>query len=229
MMNSMTAPDTVITAVQSGDLTAVRLLLDQIPALIGAKTKQGLSLVLLSMYYQHPEIADLLIDRGATLDIFEACSTGREQRVRELLEADANLLAQFSPDGFTPLGLASFFGHREIVRLLIDRGAGVNVSSTNALKVAPIHSAAARRDVVIVEMLLVSGADPNARQQAGATPLHTAAFEGDRLIAEQLLEHGADPNVQMDNGKTPEDMARERGHLELADLLEEERRMQPNV
>jgi ankyrin repeat protein len=225
----MTAPESVITAVQSGDLTAVRLLLDQNPGVIEARTKQGLSLVLLAMYYQHPEIAELLIEHGATLDIFEACATGSEERVRELLHADANLVARSSSDGFTPLGLASFFGHREIVRLLIDRGAEVNVPSNNALKVTPLHSAAARRDAVIIDMLLSAGANPNARQQAGATPLHTAAFEGDRLIVELLLEHGADTNAQMENGKIPEDMARERGHQTLADVLEEERRLQPNV
>ncbi len=222
------APDKLVEAVQRGDRAAVDLWLAQNSGLVKARTKQGLSLILLATYYQKPEIADLFIERGAEVDVFEASATGRRDRVEALLNEDATLVNQFSPDGFFPLGLASFFGHREVARLLIDRGADVNLVAQNALKVASVHAASARRDPIILAMLLAAGADPNVRQQKGFTPLHTAGFEGDRAIAELLLTHGADPSARTDDGKLPEDLAREKGHGTLADVLEEERLLRTN-
>jgi len=40
-------------------------------------------------------------------------------------------------------------------------------------------------------------------------------------MAEALLRHGADPAAGNDDGKTPADVAAERGHTELARLLEQ--------
>ena len=49
--------------------------------------------------------------------------------------------------------------------------------------------------------LLDAGADPNARNEAGATPLMRAVDDLDTTRA--LLEYGADPNVKSDEGRTP--------------------------
>ena len=63
-------------------------------------------------------MADLLIERGAVLDIFDACAAGRLERARSLLEANPSLVKGFAADGFQALGLAAFFGHPELVRFL---------------------------------------------------------------------------------------------------------------
>ncbi len=103
---------------------------------------------------------------GKELDVFEAAALGRTERLEELLDADASLANAWADDGFQPLGLASFFGHVDAARLLVGRGAEVNSASRNAMKVMPLHSAAATRDAdlryAIAELLLEAGADPNA-------------------------------------------------------------------
>ena len=129
------------------------------------------------------------------LDVFEAAALGRTERVRELLEDEASLANAWAEDGFQPLGLASFFGHADTARLLVERGAEVNSASRNQMKVMPLHSAAAAQDAdvryEIAKLLLDAGADPNARQQDDFTPLMAADQHADTRLRDLLVEHGA--------------------------------------
>jgi uncharacterized protein len=132
---------------------------------------------------------------GRELDVFEASALGRVERLRELLDENPSLANALADDGFQPLGLASFFGHADAARLLVEHGAEVNSASRNAMKVMPLHSAAAAQDPVvryeIAKLLLEAGADPNARQQDEYTPLMAADQHGDERLRELLVEHGA--------------------------------------
>lgn len=132
---------------------------------------------------------------GRELDVFEASALGRTERVQELVDADPSQANAWAEDGFQPLGLASFFGHADTARFLIERGAEVNSASRNAMKVMPLHSAVAAQDpgvrYEIAQLLLVAGADPNARQQDEYTPLRAADQHGDERLRELLVAHGA--------------------------------------
>jgi ankyrin repeat protein len=169
------------------------------------------------------EVATILATHP-TLDIFEAAAVGDAARVAELLDAGATLVNAYAADGFHPLGLAAFFRHRDVVRLLIGRGAEVAAPARNKLAVTALHSAvatdAAPVDHEIVRMLLDAGAPVNVPHLGGGTPLHTAAFTGDLESIRLLLERGADPSLRLDDGKTAIDIARERGHEEAARMLE---------
>jgi uncharacterized protein len=129
------------------------------------------------------------------LDVFEAAALGRAERLQELLDADGSLANAWADDGFQPLGLACFFGHPEAARLLVEHGAEVNSASRNAMKVMPLHSAAAAQDPAvryeIAGLLLAAGADPNVRQQDEYTPLMAADQHGDTRLRELLVAHGA--------------------------------------
>jgi len=151
---------------------------------------------LLQAVYQGDQArAEELLAADPELDVFEAAAVGRTDRVRELLDQNAALANAWAEDGFQPLGLASFFGHVESVRLLLERGAEVNSASRNDMKVMPLHSAAATGDAEaryeIAKLLLENGADPNARQQDDFTPLMAADQSGDERLAQLLEEHGA--------------------------------------
>jgi len=142
----------------------------------------------------HARVEELLAD-GPELDVFEASAVGRVNQLQELLDGDPSLANAWAEDGFQPLGLASFFGHVEAARLLVERGADVNSASRNDMKVAPLHSAAAEKDpetrYELATVLLEHGADPNARQQDDFTPLMAADQQGDARLRELLVEHGA--------------------------------------
>ena len=140
--------------------------------------------------------ADELLAASPELDVFEAAAIGRTERLRELLDVDPSLANAWAGDGFQPLGLASFFGHVDAARLLVERGAEVNSASCNDFKVMPLHSAAATADANVryelARLLLEHGADPNARQQDDFTPLMAADQHGDERLRALLVEHGAD-------------------------------------
>jgi len=150
--------------------------------------------VLQAIYRGDREEAERLA-AGRELDVFEASGLGRPDRLRKLLDDDPSLANAWANDGFQPLGLASFFGHADTARLLVERGAEVNSASQNPMKVMPLHSAAAAQDpdvrYEIVQLLLEAGADPNAHQQDDYTPLMEADQHGDERLRDLLVSHGA--------------------------------------
>ncbi|HRC85604.1 MAG TPA: ankyrin repeat domain-containing protein [Thermoanaerobaculia bacterium] len=209
----------LIDAIQKGELPLFEKALAENPALAGERDDQGVSLLILSLYYRQSEMALGLLARRQELDVFEAACLGRTERVKELLAERPEGLEERSPDGFTPLHYAAFFAHEELAAFLLERGAAVNSVAENPMRVQPLHSAVAAGNLPVVRRLLAAGADPNGRQQVGFTPLMGAAAGGHREILELLLAHGADKAAVADNGKTARDLALDRGHGELAELL----------
>lgn len=149
--------------------------------------------VLAALYKGERDRAQTLAE-GKALDVFEASALGDASRLEELLQGDAELAQAWTPDGFTALHYAAFFGSPEAVRALVAAGADIEASSTNqefAPEATPLHSAVAAGRLDNAEALLQAGADPNARQHGGFTPLMEAEQRGDFDLAELLIRHGA--------------------------------------
>jgi len=219
-MQTETVP--LFDAIKKGDQRTIENILKENPELAGARDPGGLSTVLAAVYYGQPAIAQLLIEMGAPLNLFEACAVGRIDIVREIVQAASSTINSWAPDGFQPLGLACFFGYTELVSFLLERGAEVNSPSHNLLNVQPINSAVAGQHLEITRMLLEHGADANARQGEGFTPLHGAAQNGQIEMIQLLLDFGADPLATNITGKTAADVAQEAGHQGAFRMLQVE-------
>jgi ankyrin repeat protein len=170
-----------------------------------------LSELMQALYEGKTEDARQIAEGRSDLDVCEAAAIGNVSRLRELLDEDPSVVNAWSPDGFTPLHFAAFFGHPEAGRLLIAAGADLEARSTNrefAFDARPLHSASAagRRDVC--EVLLDAGADVNAVQHGGYTALLDAAANGDAELVELLLERGADATARLDDGRGVTELAR---------------------
>lgn len=214
--------DEFLQAVTQGEVEKVKEMLKTDPGLAQATDSRGVSTILKAAYFGQKEVVEVLLATGLELNIFEAAATGQTERVRALIKKDPSLTNAFSPDGFMPLGLAVFFGHRETVETLLGAGAEVNTASRESMKVTPLHSAAAARQVEIARVLIAHGANVNATQaESEFTPLHEAALNGDLEFARLLLEHGANVNAKMKDGKTPLGFALEQNKTEMVAFLRE--------
>ncbi|MGA9648046.1 ankyrin repeat domain-containing protein [Pedobacter sp.] len=208
--------------IEAGNLNAVKEILVQHPQLANSLTTHKISPLLLACYYKKQEIANLIVEFVDDLTLFEACAVGKFDAATLLIFQKPDSINQFSEDGFTPLGLACYFGHEELARFLVLKGADVNLASKNGFNVFPIHSAVAANNINITKMLLDAGAYPNVCQKAGLAPLHTAAQLGNIELIILLLEHGAEVSLRMEGGKLPADLAAEKGFHEIAEILREE-------
>lgn len=162
--------------------------------------------VLDALYRGDRETVDSLLAGEPELTIFEAAAVGDDARVHELLLLEAGFVDLWSPDGFTALHLAAFFGHPEVAAELLRRGADVSAVARNPLGVQALHSAAAGGHTDVARILLENGADPNARQEGGYTPIHAAAQSGNDELYELLVAHGADQEAATDDGRTAADL-----------------------
>ena len=194
-------------AIRAGDVARVRELLAAEPGLASARDENGLSAVLTALYHGQEAAAGALVAAGAELDVLDAAALGRVDALRAHLDADPDALAARSPEGFTPLHLAAFFGGEAAVRLLLAAGAPPDADAENPPHVRPLHSATAAGDIGAVRALLEAGADPNVRQEGGFTPLQSAAHADDPEMTRLLLEHGADPALAADDGRDAGAMA----------------------
>jgi ankyrin repeat protein len=214
----------MLNAVKSKNLDKVKQLLELDATLKDAKNEQGQTAILMAAYYRANEIKQLLIEKGAELNIYEAATIGSTARVVQLLEQSPELINSHSFDGFTPLGLAAHFGNEETAAYLLQTGADPGLKGTDGkLNNTPLHAAIAGNYIRVVKLLIHGGSDINAQCEGelrrGFTPLHVAAHFNRVEIVKLLLSHGADPNLVNSDGATALDYALSRGNSEIAELI----------
>jgi uncharacterized protein len=211
--------NSVFNAIENNNLKALDRALSTGSADLAKRNDRGLTPLLLAAYLERQSMVPRLRSAKPNLDFFEACVVGDLKRLRTVL-ARGQDVDERSPDGFTPLGLAVFFRQPLAARLLIDAGADLNASATNAQQVAPIHAAIARADIATLGLLLERGADPNLAQQKLVRPIHDAAASGNLAATAMLLMFNADARSKTEEGNSPADLAKTKGHVELARQLE---------
>ncbi|HEY3219649.1 MAG TPA: ankyrin repeat domain-containing protein [Gemmatimonadales bacterium] len=113
----------IFEVVRAGDTGRLQALLAANPGLASVRNERGHTPVLIAQYRDKHEAVALLLAVEPELDIFDAASVGRTERVAAWLDKDPSLLNAASHDGLSPLALAAFFGHADTVALLLARGA----------------------------------------------------------------------------------------------------------
>jgi uncharacterized protein len=208
----------LLDAVAGGDLDALCAALEAEPALAGRPAPDGVSLLLHALYRRREAAAELILAARPRLSTFDLAALGDAAALRKALAGDVDAR---SPDGFTALHLAAYFGQLEAAEALLEAGADPGAVAGNASRVQPLHSAVAGRHLEVAALLLERGADPDAPQAGGWTALHSAAKQGNAALVELLLGHGAAPAPASDEGLLPADLAVETRHAAVAARLRE--------
>lgn len=122
--------------------------------------------------------------------------------------------------GQTALFNAANF-HQDAAKLLIEKGANINLQSVVPIKFeTPLIGAAKRGKKNTVEILIEKGANINHQTVKGDTALIEAARNGYKDIVELLINKGADVTITNLEHQTALEIAREHGQEQTVNFLE---------
>lgn len=146
-----------------------------------------------------------------------AAQTGNIEVVRLLLARGADS-SRVDGRGHKPFHTAAYYGHMEISSLLA-KHLSILEKQRNNPYMSPLHKAVEAKHYEIVKLLVIKGANVEARNHKGETVIHTAARIGSHDIVTLLLEKRAKLNVTNDYGETPLHAAVESGNSDIVMAL----------
>ena len=168
---------------------------------------------------RHHEAVRVLLDHGANVNAED--EWGRSPLQIVLKHSSINddslslvqLLAKHDADvnkqdgnRITPLHVAAYRQHLELVRVLLDNGASVDAKniwgSTPLYELLYYHNTS-DNVVRIVQLLVERGANVNTPNKGLWTPLHLASQRQCLELVRVLFDLGASVNVEADSGWTP--------------------------
>ena len=136
-------------------------------------------------------------------DIKAAIMGNSIKGVKDLIKANRGIVNIENDASETPLYMASYLGHLDIVELLVENGARIDHKDTRGGWTA-LSLAAVRGHHHIVEYLIIEGAKLNERNNAGDTALILACASNDSnnylYIIGLLLDEGVDISIKDNEG-----------------------------
>jgi uncharacterized protein len=157
---------------------------------------------------------------GDARAVVTAAHDGNLEAVRRLVQRDRGLLEAIGQNwGFTPLTVAAWGGHVEVIRYLVGEGAQVDLQDGAGF--SALGCACHNGHIEATRLLLSRGADPAITIDGGKTPLMTASEHGHTDVVAVLLAQGCgDVDRQRSlNGWTALHYACKEGHVGVAMAL----------
>ena len=147
----------------------------------------------------------------------DAAEAGETSVVEKILHLGVNAEAEKSD--ITAMAAASRRGHKQIIRLLLDKGASVSYDDGLPSDSIPLHQAIKNGHVEIAALLLDFGANVQTRDVLNRTALFETLGKADIRGAALLLRNGIDISCRDSVGNTVLHEASRRGSVELASRL----------
>ena len=197
----------------NADMTSEVLAFMRLHQNLTCATQVGIQEFMFASWAEHPT------DGPVLAPVVVAAYFGLTDVAAALLDhgADVNVVAR-PPDGISVLDIACQKGHRDVVKLLLDRGAITH--RQHLRKVGALHHAASLNHPAVAELLLERNqALVHARNGYGKTALHDAAERGFLEVVQLLIKHGADLMAKSNASETPLSFAAYSGSIPCVQAL----------
>lgn len=174
----------------------------------------------------HINMATLLISHGASFDprnlnelLCIVVREGYRDMSKMLLDKGACVEAIDKDAQIPTLSLAAGRGHQEVVQLLLDTDADIELAQQYQPGGTALLAAVLHNQIEVVKMLISSGAEVDAGTWFDDSPLHLAAENGHGELATILLEAEAIVDITRGGNGSALCVAAMRGHAEVVKTL----------
>ncbi|MES2142582.1 MAG: ankyrin repeat domain-containing protein [Pseudomonadota bacterium] len=212
-------------AASEGNLAVVEFILSKWPRALTIQNDKIFSPFLLAIKNGHKEVVRFFIHKGINLlesDHFgntaahHAARKGHREILDLLLNKEPSLLEKRNKSYHSPLDVAVEKQKNRVVSDLIARGASVDGQGENT----PLYIACEEKNIALVHMLIVAGANVNRKAWNQNTPLMGAVIAKDASLVRYLVEAGADITLVNTDGQNVMQIAEEEGESYLASYFE---------
>ncbi len=197
----------LMTVARAGNLEAAKVLLAHGASVDARENWRGQTALMWAAAEGHPQMVQELIAHGADVNARSAIQKWERQVTAEPREK------WLPPGGLTPLLFAAREGHLDCARILVEKGADVNVVDPDGI--GAVLSAAINGHYDVAIYLLDKGTDPNLADKTGRTALYAAVdfhtmptsnrpapkeIDNEHTsldLIQSLLAHGANVNAQL--------------------------------
>lgn len=172
------------------------------------------------------EAVELLLGKGAKVNVKDefgmtplhlAAKRGSLEIARLLLKKKAKVNTYEKRFQLSPLELAAYFGHDDIVAMLIN--AKGNIAKRDQFGRTILNWAIYAQRLSLIQLLIKNGADLTGKDNLKRTPLHWASQSGHLDILNLILENKVDVNAKDMFGDTPMIIAAFFGHNREVSVL----------
>jgi ankyrin repeat protein len=204
--NEVTGETALINSSKAGHFEIVKFLIKN-GANINAKDNKGNTALLCGCTKGHLDIVKMIREYASSDSkemndcLIFASYSGNKELINFLINSYNVNINAFEEHGKTALMVATMSGNSEIIRILLDHGASININDKTRRNALMLSVQAGNLE--LAELLIQKGADVNNKDYKGISPLMFAAKSGHLRLVELLVDNGADVNAKSINNASP--------------------------
>ncbi len=198
------------------ELSKIKDLLDKVVD-INVRNEEGYTLLHYASLVGNRGILNMLFDRADAIWLENQKKKSILQRIFTRSSDKRINLNAIGKDGQTPLHFVAYFGHKDVVEMLLKRGVNVNIQ--DGCGRTPLHLTAHKGHKDVVDILVKVGAKVNIKDLNRWTPLHYAVYWNHKDTVDLLLKRGANINAKTNYGKNILHIAIQERKTDIAEML----------